>query len=151
MIVAANDRGKERARCNAAMIIEDNNEPLVVAEGIGGTIVLYSDHIKITKAGVIATLLDLIGTEAARVEVVIPLDRISVFRIVSPLLLLQFIAISYPGGEPLTGSYWKDALSDTSLIMNFIDNRKFRELARRLEDLLSHRRQSLDGISAPAN
>jgi hypothetical protein len=131
------------------MITDGNNEPLVIADGIGGRIVLYRDHIKITKAGVVATLLDLIGTEAARVEVVIPLDRVSVFRIVSPLFLLQFIAISYPGGEPLTGHYWKDALSDTSLIMNFVDNRKFRDLTRRLEALLSNRKGMADDVSAP--
>ena len=121
--------------------------PEIVAEGTGGRIELFGNRLRIVKSGFLANLLDIAGVEGALVETVIPLDLIAGFKIIEPLVLPQFIVFSYPGSPPFSGSYLTDAFGENAQMMNLVDNRRFAQLAERLERRLGQRADRMLGIS----
>ena len=119
--------------------MQANEAPLMIAHGTGGRMELFADRIRIVKSGFLANVLDIVGVEGALVETVIPLDLISGFKVIEPLILPQVIVLSYPGSPSFSGSYLRDAFGENAQMMNIVDNRRFAALAEMLEERLGLR------------
>jgi hypothetical protein len=113
----------------------NNRRPVMVAHGIGGRIELYSDCIRIRRHGYVNYLLNWLAGRPAFVDTTIPLERVSSFDIIQPVLFNDFVVIAYPGSPPLTGRSLVDAVAEGSLLMNFFDNREFYAIRRAFQRL----------------
>jgi hypothetical protein len=107
-----------------------NGPPLMVAHGIGGRLELYDNCIRIRRDGYVNYLLTWLAKRPAFIDTVMPLEEVASFDIIQPVLLNEFVNISYAGSPPLTGRFLYDAMSENSLLMNFFDNREFYEIKR---------------------
>jgi hypothetical protein len=113
----------------------NNGPPLIVARGIGGRLELYKDCIRIKRDGYVNYLLNWLAQRPAFIDTTIPLERVSSFDIVQPVLFNDFVVISYPGSPRLTGRSLHDAMAESSLLMNFFDNREFYDVKRAFQRL----------------
>jgi hypothetical protein len=113
----------------------NNGPPLIVARGIGGRIELYNDCIRIKRDGYVNYLLNWLAKRPAFIDTTIPLERVSSFDIIQPVLFNDFVVIAYPGSPPLTGRSLYDAMAEGSLLMNFFDNREFYDIKREFQRL----------------
>jgi hypothetical protein len=112
-----------------------NHKPLMVAHGIGGRIELHYHAVRIVRHGYVNFLLTWLGGRSAFVDTIIAIGEISSFDIVEPVFFNDFVAISYPGSPPLTGSSLHDCLAENALLMNFFDNRQFYAIRRRYQEI----------------
>jgi hypothetical protein len=119
--------------------ILNNGPPLIVAHGIGGRIELYNDCIRIKRDGYVNYLLNWLAGRPAFIDTTIPLERVSSFDIIQPVLFNDFVVIAYPGSPPLTGRSLDDAMAEGSLLMNFFDNREFYAIKRAFQKLTARR------------
>jgi hypothetical protein len=115
----------------------DNGPLLMVARGIGGRIELYDNCIRIKRDGYVNYLLNWLAQRPAFIDMTIPLERVSSFDIIQPVLFNDFVVIAYPGSPPLTGQSLYDAMAEGSLLMNFFDNREFYAVKREFQRLTS--------------
>jgi hypothetical protein len=107
-----------------------NGPLLMVAYGIGGRIELYNNCIRIRRDKYVNYLLNWLAGRPAFIDTTIPLEEVSSFDIIQPVLLNDFVAIAYPGSPPLTGRSLYDAMAENALLMGFFDNREFYALKR---------------------
>jgi len=135
--------------------VVNNGPPLMVAHGIGGRIELYNDCIRIRRHGYVNYLLNWLAGRPAFIDTTIPLERVSSFDIIQPVLFNDFVVIAYPGSPPLTGRSLVDAVAEGSLLMNFFDNREFYDLRREFQRITArpvletNRRSALRGRARP--
>jgi hypothetical protein len=128
----------EERRLPAEPVLEPapvvNNGPLLmVAHGIGGRIELYTNCIRIRRDGYVNYLLNWLAGRPAFIDTTIPLEEVSSFDLIQPVLLNDFVAIAYPGSPPLTGRSLYDAMAENALLMGFFDNREFYALKREFQ------------------
>lgn len=103
--------------------------PLVQAHGWGGILALYSDRIAIRRVGFLHIVMDLLPLHIPRVDTVIFLDTITAIEVVRPLLMVEYVRISYAGDpEDAPHGYWRGAFADNAVMMNVLDNRPFYRL-----------------------
>jgi hypothetical protein len=126
-------------------VVVNNGPPLIVAHGIGGRIELYDDCIRIKRDGYVNYLLNWLARRPAFIDTTIPLERVSSFDIIKPVLFNDFAVVAYPGSPPLTGRSLVDAMAEGSLLMNFFDNREFYAIKRAFQKLTA--RRSPDAIA----
>jgi hypothetical protein len=119
--------------------VVNNGPPLIVAHGIGGRIELYDDCIRIRRDGYVNYLLNWLAARPAFIDTTIPLERVSSFDIIKPVLFNDFAVVAYPGSPPLTGRSLVDAMAEGSLLMNFFDNREFYAIKRAFQKLTARR------------
>lgn len=112
-----------------------NGVPLLVARGIGGRLELYRDCIRIRRDGYVNYLLNWLAERPAFIETTIPLEEVSSFDIIKPVLFNDFVAVAYPGSPPLTGRPLHDSMAENALLMNFLDNREFYAVKRQFQRL----------------
>ncbi|MBP10048.1 MAG: hypothetical protein CL397_06485 [Acidiferrobacteraceae bacterium] len=110
--------------------------PLVVARGVGGTIELYDNELRIMRDSWLNHVLRWLTGATPRIERTIPLRHISGVAIVKPWILNEYFLLAYPGSPPASGYQLHDAVSENALLMNFFDNRRFYDLKRKLDTLL---------------
>jgi hypothetical protein len=115
--------------------VVNNGPPLIVAHGIGGRIELYNDCIRIKRDGYVNYLLNWLAKRPAFIDTTIPLEEVSSFDIIQPVLFNDFVVIAYPGSPPLTGRSLYDSMAENSLLMNFFDNREFYAIKRAFQTL----------------
>jgi hypothetical protein len=116
-------------------VVVTNGPPLLVAHGIGGRLELYSNCIRIRRDGYVNYLLNWLARRPAFVDTTIPLEEVSSFDIIRPVLFNDFVAVSYAGSPPLTGRSFNDAMAENALLMNFFDNREFYAVKREFQRL----------------
>jgi hypothetical protein len=122
-----------------SVAVVNNGPPLMVAHGIGGRIELYNDCIRIKRDGYVNYLLNWLARRPAFIDTTIPLERVSSFDIIQPVLFNDFVVVAYPGSPPLTGRSLDDAMAEGSLLMNFFDNREFYAIKRAFQKLTARR------------
>jgi hypothetical protein len=130
------DPAEPRATAGPALesaVAITNGPPLMVARGIGGRLELYDNCIRIRRDGYVNYLLNWLAKRPAFIDTIIPLEEIASFDIIQPVLFNDFVNISYPGSPPLTGQSLYDAMSENSLLMNFLDNREFYAVKREFQ------------------
>ena len=110
--------------------------PLVVARGVGGTIELYDNELRIMRDSWLNHVLRWLTGATPLIERTIPLRHISGVAIVKPWILNEYFLLAYPGSPPASGYQLHDAVSENALLMNFFDNRRFYDLKRKLDTLL---------------
>ncbi len=129
---AANDDGGAR-------------QPLLVAHGTGGRLVLWEDQVWLIKFGLFSCFIKLLGFGFGKVNKSIVIRQISSVTIMQPALFPNFISFTYPGSPASTGNLMRDALAENALMMNFFDNRPFFELKERMDRLRQQHRHD-DGL-----
>jgi hypothetical protein len=111
-------------------------EPEMVAQGLGGRLILYRDKVVIKRTGVLHVLMDLLRPHMPRVDTTIFLHQITSINIVRPMLLIEFLRITYAGEDAaVITNYWGSAFAHNTVLMNLFDNRPFFALLARLEEL----------------
>lgn len=123
----------------------DAGQPLLVARGTGGRLVLWEDRVWLIKDNLFSGLANLFGFGLGKINKSIVINQISSVTIVQPMLFPNFITFSYPGSPASTGNMLRDAMSENSLLMNFFDNRRFFELKERM-DRLRHEHRHGEGM-----
>jgi hypothetical protein len=113
--------------------VATNGPPLMVAHGIGGRLELYDNCVRIRRDGFVNYLLNWLAKRPAFIDTTIPLEEVSSFDIVQPVLFNDFVAIAYPGSPPLTGRSLYDAMAENALMMGFFDNREFYAIKREFQ------------------
>lgn len=116
--------------------------PLMVAHGIGGRLELYDNCMRIRRDGYVNYVLNWLAGRPAFIDTTVPLEEVSSFDIIQPLLFNDFVAIAYPGSPPLTGRSLYDAMAENALLMGFFDNREFYALKREFQRITA--RPTLD-------
>lgn len=115
----------------------DARQPLLVARGTGGQLVLWEDQVWLTKYSLFSNFAKLFGFGLGKSNKSIALKQISSVTIMQPMLFPNFIIFTYPGSPASTGNLMRDALAENAMLMNFFDNRRFFEL-KSLMDKLRH-------------
>ena len=105
----------------------------MVAHGIGGRLELYDNCIRIRRDGYVNYLLNWLAGRPAFIDTSIPLEEVSSFDIIQPVLFNDFVVIAYPGSPPLTGRSLYDSMAENALLMGFFDNREFYALKREFQ------------------
>ena len=113
----------------------DARQPLLVARGTGGSLVLWEDQIWLDKCSLFSSLAKLFGFGLGKSTKSIVIKQISSVTIVQPMLFPNYIIFTYPGSPTSTGNLLRDALAENALLMNFFDNRPFFELKARMDEL----------------
>lgn len=119
---------------------EDSGEVLARMRGFAGRTELYADRIRMVRDGVAAAMAELLGTFRAEAETVVRLDQIAAFEVYRPLLLPPLLVLHYPGSQPLTGRYWRDAFAENVHMGGFLDQRDIDRFAATLEAALPPQR-----------
>lgn len=110
-------------------------QPLLVARGTGGRLVLWEDQIWLIKYGLFGDFFNFLGFRFGKVSKSIIIRQISSITIMRPFLFPNFITFTYPGSPASTGNLMHDALAENALMMNFFDNRPFFELKAHIDKL----------------
>jgi hypothetical protein len=125
MTTAPTDRPGTAEPAPEAPVVVANGPPLLVAHGIGGRLELYGNCIRIRRDGYVNYLLNWLAGRPAFIDTSIPLEEVSSFDIIQPVLFNDFVVIAYPGSPPLTGRSLYDSMAENALLMGFFDNREF--------------------------
>jgi hypothetical protein len=131
MAPAEQSRLAEPASEPAAVVT--NGPPLMVAHGIGGRLELYDNCIRIRRDGYVNYLLNWVAGRPAFIDTTVPLEEVSSFDVIQPVLFNDFVVIAYPGSPPLTGRSLYDAMAENALLMGFFDNREFYAIKREFQ------------------
>ena len=123
---------EERPTAEPAAVLT-NGPPLMVAHGIGGRLELYDNCIRIRRDGYVNYLLNWLAERPAFIDTSIPLEKVSSFDIIQPVLFNDFVVIAYPGSPPLTGRSLYDSMAENALLMGFFDDREFYALKREFQ------------------
>ncbi|MDP7549178.1 MAG: hypothetical protein QGF20_17970 [Alphaproteobacteria bacterium] len=113
----------------------DTRQPLLVARGTGGRLVLWEDQVWLIKYNLFSGVINLFGFGIGKINKAIIIKQISSVTIVQPMLFPSYITFTYPGCPVSTGNMMQDALAENALLMNFYDNRPFFELKERMDSL----------------
>jgi hypothetical protein len=105
----------------------------LVAVGIGGSVELAGDRLRLVKGGVFGHLVELLWLGHGVLDNSIAIERITAVEIVETMLMPSFIRFSYAGSPAPTGHFLGDALAENALVMNLIDNRGFYRVKERIE------------------
>jgi hypothetical protein len=122
--------------------VGDVRQPLLVAHGTGGRLVLWEDQVWLTKDGLFSSLVNLLGFGAGKISKSIVIDQISSVTIIQPKLFPNFIIFTYPGSPASTGNLMRDALAENALLMSLFDNRPFFEF----KELMDRQRGKQGGV-----
>jgi hypothetical protein len=114
-------------------VVVTNGPPLLVAHGIGGRLELYDNCIRIRRDGYVNYLLNWLAGRPVFIDTTVPLEEVSSFDVIQPVLFNDFVAIAYPGSPPLTGRSLYDSMAENALLMNFFDNREFYAVKREFQ------------------
>ncbi len=113
----------------------DTHQPLLVARGTGGRLVLWEDQVWLIKFNLFGGFINLLGFDLGKINKSININQISSVTIVQPMFFPNYITFTYPGSPVSTGNMMQDAFAENALLMNFFDNRRFFELKQRMDSL----------------
>ena len=130
MTSAAPEQASPAEPVREPVAVVTNGPPLMVAHCIGGRLELYDNCMRIRRDGYVNYLLNWLAGRPAFIDTSIPLEEVSSFDIIQPVLFNDFVVIAYPGSPPLTGRSLYDSMAENALLMGFFDNREFYALKR---------------------
>ena len=104
----------------------------MLARGLGGSLVLHPNHLEIQHSGVLYLLVEFLTFHAPRMNVKILRSQITAVEIVRPILLPDYLVISYAGAPDTKGGYLRRAFAPNALMMRYLENRDFFAILSRL-------------------
>lgn len=99
--------------------------PVMSACGLGGCLVLYPNYLEIQHFGVLYILVEFLSFHIPRLNVKILRNQITAIEVVRPLLLPDYLVISYAGAPDIRGGYLRRAFAPNALMMRYLENRDF--------------------------
>lgn len=99
--------------------------PVMSACGLGGCLVLYPNYLEIQHFGVLYILVEFLSFHIPRLNVKILRNQITAIEVVRPLLLPDYLVISYAGAPDVRGGYLRRAFAPNALMMRYLENRDF--------------------------
>ena len=104
---------------------------LMSARGLGGSLLLYPNHLEIQHFGVLYLLVEFFSFHVPRLNVKILRNQITAIEIVRPILLPDYLVITYAGAPHTTGGYLRRAFAPNALMMRYMENRDFFSILQR--------------------
>jgi len=105
--------------------------PLMSARGLGGSLLLYPNYLEIQHFGLLYLLVEFLSFHVPRLNVKILRNQITAIEIVRPILLPDYLVISYAGAPHTTGGYLRRAFAPNALMMRYMENRDFFSILER--------------------
>ncbi len=99
--------------------------PLMSACGLGGCLLLHRNYLEIQHFGVLYILVEFLSFHIPRLNVKILRNQITAIEIVRPILLPDYLVISYAGAPDVKGGYLRRAFAPNALMMRYLQNRDF--------------------------
>lgn len=93
---------------------------------------LHTEHVEIIHFGVLHMLFEFVTFHTPRVSTRIRLDQITAIEAIRPVLLPDYLVISYAGAPETEPGYLRRAFAANALMMSYINNRDFYALIARL-------------------
>jgi hypothetical protein len=93
--------------------------------GLGGCLVLHPNYLEIQHFGVLYILVEFLSFHIPRLNVKILRSQITAIEIVRPILLPDYLVISYAGAPDVKGGYLRRAFAPNALMMRYLENRDF--------------------------
>ena len=105
--------------------------PLMSARGLGGSLLLYPNYLEIQHFGVLYLLVEFFSFHVPRLNVKILRNQITAIEVVRPILLPDYLVITYAGAPHTTGGYIRRAFAPNALMMRYMENRDFFSILER--------------------
>ena len=105
--------------------------PLMSARGLGGSLLLYPNYLEIQHFGLLYLLVEFLSFHVPRLNVKILRNQITAIEIVRPILLPDYLVITYAGAPHTTGGYLHRAFAPNALMMRYMENRDFFSILER--------------------
>ncbi|WP_137125862.1 hypothetical protein [Roseomonas sp. HF4] len=106
---------------------------LAILDGIGGSLVLHHDRVRILRHGAWFSAINLLSHVEREIETTILLRRLAAVHLVGALGVLQFLRLSYAGAPPPTGHHLRDAFAENAFLFGLLDNRPLFAMATRIQ------------------
>jgi hypothetical protein len=104
---------------------EQEAAPLMSAWGLGGCLLLHANYLEIQHFGVLYLLVEFLSFHVPRLNMKILRSQITAIEIVRPILLPDYLVISYAGAPDVKGGYLRRAFAPNALMMRYMENRDF--------------------------
>ena len=96
--------------------------PLMSARGLGGSLLLYPNYLEIQHFGLLYLLVEFLSFHVPRLNVKILRNQITAIEIVRPILLPDYLVISYAGAPHTTGGYLRRGTSPHTALSSGLTN-----------------------------
>lgn len=103
--------------------LDDGEACIGALSGLGGSLLLYADRVRILRQGVWFTAADLLFHVEREMETVISLRELAGVHFVRSLMVVQFVRLTYPGCPAPSGHYLRDAFAENAFMYSLTDNR----------------------------
>lgn len=104
---------------------EDRSKPLLAAYGLGGALRLYRDHLEIQHYGFAHMLVEFVSFHTPRLSTRVRLSEITAIEVVRPVVMPDYLVVSYAGAPAPNGGYLHRAFASNALLMSYFENRDF--------------------------
>ena len=105
------------------MLPGPEHDAVSMLRGVGGTLILYPDRVRIVRQGFWFTAANLLFHLEREMDTVISLHNLVGVHFVRSLLAVQFMRLTYPGCPAPTGQYLRDAFAENAFMYSLTDNR----------------------------
>lgn len=105
------------------MLPDAGPEPVSALRGVGGTLMLYPDRVRIVRQGFWFTTANLLFHVEREMDTVISLHELVGVHFVRSLMAVQFMRLTYPGCPAPSGHYLRDAFAENAFMYSLTDNR----------------------------
>jgi len=115
--------------------IRPPSTPGALAElrGIGGTLLLTTDSVRIERHGLFFSLLNVVRHVEREIATTIHLRDLAAVHLVRSFTLVQFLRFTYAGCPPASGDYLRDAFAENAYMHSLNDNRPLLAFMRQVE------------------
>ncbi len=115
-------------------------KPIMVANGRGGRVELYENHVRLIRDGPLSIIAAIGFLPNASLDKTIPLDLITSVEIVNPITAVGYIRFSYPGAPTPAGKTLKDQRAENVVLMaGFLPNTTFWKIKEYIENRQAQR------------
>lgn len=119
--------------------IQAPRTPGALAElrGIGGTLLLTRDSVRLERHGVFFSILNIAWHVEREIATTIHLRDLVAVHLVRSFALVQFLRFTYAGCPQATGHYLRDAFAENAYMHSMNDNRPLLAFMRQVEGVIS--------------
>lgn len=106
---------------------------LAELRGIGGTLLLTRDSVRLERHGIFFSLLNIAWHVEREIATTIHLRDLVAVHLVRSFTLVQFLRFTYAGCPQATGHYLRDAFAENAYMHSMNDNRPLLAFMRQVE------------------